>query len=65
VAQQVGLSIGISFGGLMLNLARGDGGALTPDRFVLPFLAVGAVTLLAGPIYRRLAPDAGAAVRGD
>ena len=63
VAQQIGLSIGISLGGLMLTLARGGGGALTPDRFVLPFLVIGAVTLAAGPVYRRLKSDAGAAMR--
>lgn len=65
VAQQVGLSIGISFGGLMLHLARGAGQApLTPDRFIIPFIAIGAVTMLAGPIYRRLPADAGASIRG-
>ena len=51
------------WGGLMLTLARGGGGALTPDRFVLPFLVIGAVTLAAGPVYRRLKSDAGAAMR--
>jgi hypothetical protein len=63
VVQQVGLAMGVSFGGIMLHVARG-GGALTPDRFVLPFLAVGAVTLLAAPVYLRLHPEAGAEMAG-
>ncbi len=65
VTQQVGLALGVSFGGMMLHLARGpDGVALTPDRFVFPFLAVGLVTLLALPVYLSLDKDAGAAISG-
>ena len=66
VTQQMGVSIGISFGGLMLHLARGgdDATPLTPERFVLPFLAVGVVSMIAGPLYRRLSPDAGASIGG-
>ena len=64
VVQQVGLALGISFGALVLHLTRGAGGALTPDRFTLPFIAVGAVTLIAGPFYQTLAADAGANVSG-
>ncbi|MBU4435283.1 MAG: MFS transporter [Alphaproteobacteria bacterium] len=65
VAQQVGLALGVSFGGAMLNLARGaDGGALTPDRFTLPYLAVGAVTMLALPLYLALDSDAGSNISG-
>ncbi len=64
VAQQVGLALGVSFGGAMLNLARGAGGALTPDRFTLPYVAVGAVTLLALPLYLALDKDAGASISG-
>ncbi|WNG41877.1 DHA2 family efflux MFS transporter permease subunit [Archangium violaceum] len=65
VTQQMGLSLGISFGGLMLHLARGgDDAPLTPHQFILPFIAVGVVTMLAGPLYRRMSPDAGASIRG-
>ncbi|HEX6859907.1 MAG TPA: MFS transporter [Caulobacteraceae bacterium] len=64
VTQQVGLALGISFGGMMLHLARGADGALTPDRFVLPFMAVGAVTLLAAFVYLPLDRNAGASVSG-
>lgn len=66
VTQQMGVSLGISFGGLMLHLARGgdDTTPLTPERFILPFIAVGVVSMLAGPLYRRLSPDAGASIGG-
>lgn len=64
VTQQVGLAMGVSFGGLMLHLARGAGGALTPDRFTLPYLAIGATTLLAALVYYRLDRNAGAAISG-
>ena len=66
VVQQVGLSFGVSFGGLVLHLARGHagGGALTPDRFVVPFILVGATSLLALPVYLRLPRDAGSAITG-
>ena len=65
VVQQLGLSFGVSFGALALHLARGpSGGALTPDRFVVPFLLVGAASLAAVPIYLRLVPDAGADLGG-
>ncbi|MFY0564390.1 DHA2 family efflux MFS transporter permease subunit [Archangium lansingense] len=65
VTQQIGLSLGISFGGLMLHLARGsDEAPLTPERFILPFIAVGVVSMLAGPIYRRMSPDAGSTIGG-
>lgn len=65
VTQQMALGLGISFGGLMLHLARGPGdGPLTPDRFVLPFIAVGVVSSLAGPFFRRLSPNAGAHIGG-
>jgi len=64
VAQQVGLALGVSFGGLMLHLARGDGAHLTPDRFTWPFVAIGVVTLLALPVYLRLDRDAGSAMSG-
>ncbi|HYE44645.1 MAG TPA: MFS transporter [Caulobacter sp.] len=63
VSQQVGMALGVSFGGLMLHLARGSG-ELTPSSFVLPYVAVGAVMLLAAPIYLRLDPKAGANISG-
>jgi EmrB/QacA subfamily drug resistance transporter len=64
VVQQVSMSLGVSFGGLVLHLARGHDGALTPDHFVIPFLAVGFTALLAAPFYMRLHPDAGAEIGG-
>ncbi|ATQ44929.1 MFS transporter [Caulobacter mirabilis] len=65
VTQQIGLAMGVSFGGLMLHLARGSGGQLTADRFTLPYIAVGATTLLAVLVYWRLDKDAGAAISGS
>ncbi len=64
VVQQVGLSLGVSFGALMLTLTRGGGGALTSDRFTVPFLMIGASTLLAQPIYAALKKDAGSEISG-
>lgn len=65
VTQQIGLAMGVSFGGLMLHLARGTSGVLTPDRFTIPYIAVGATTLLAIVVYWRLDKDAGAALSGS
>jgi hypothetical protein len=48
----------------MLHLARGHGAHLTPDRFTWPFVAIGAVTLLALPVYLRLDRDAGSEISG-
>jgi len=65
VSQQIGLALGVSFGGDMQHVARGlGGGDLNTGSFVLPYLAVGAVTLLAAPIYLSLHPRAGANVSG-
>lgn len=64
VTQQVGLSLGVSFGALMLSFTRGGGGALTPDRFTLPFLMIGVSTLLAEPVYVALRRDAGSEISG-
>jgi EmrB/QacA subfamily drug resistance transporter len=63
VLQQVGMSLGVSFGGLTLHLARGQG-PLTPANFVIPFLTIGAASLLAAPFYWRLSSDAGAEIGG-
>lgn len=64
VAQQVGMSLGVSFGALLLHLTRDGEASLTPERFVMPFVVVGAVTLLAVPVYWRLPADAGNAISG-
>jgi EmrB/QacA subfamily drug resistance transporter len=65
VTQQVGLSLGISFGGAVLHFTKGAGVALTPERFTLPYLAIGAVTLLALPVYWRLPASAGSSLQGE
>ncbi len=63
VIQQVSMSLGVSIGGLTLHLARGSG-TLTPDRFTMPFLVIGLLSLLAVPIYLRLPANAGAGIGG-
>ncbi len=63
VVQQVSLSLGVSVGGLALHLARGSG-ALTAERFVGPFVAIGVVSLLAIPVYLSLPRDVGAGIGG-
>lgn len=66
VTQQVGLTLGVSFGGAVLALAKGSPGTpLTADRFLLPYLAVGFTTFLALPVYLRLPASAGASLRGE
>jgi hypothetical protein len=60
----ISVALGVSFGGAVLHQARGAYGALPPDRFVLPYLAIGAVTLLAMPLYLALDKDAGANISG-
>jgi predicted MFS family arabinose efflux permease len=70
VTQQIGLALGVSFGGLMLSLTRGLGAevtsetALRSDAFTLPFLAIGLITLMAVPVYLALDPKAGANLSG-
>lgn len=64
VAQQIGMSFGVSFGALLLHLSREREGALVPEQFTLPFIVVGAVTLLALPVYLGLDRDAGANIAG-
>jgi EmrB/QacA subfamily drug resistance transporter len=64
VTQQVGLSLGISFGATVLHLVRGPANDLTPDRFTIPYLAIGAVTLLALPVFTHLSENAGQSLQG-
>ncbi len=65
VCQQIGLALGVSFGGLMLHAARGAGDTLTPESFTWPFIAVGATTLLSATIYWRLDRNAGSEISGN
>jgi MFS family permease len=65
VCQQIGLALGVSFGGLMLHMARGSGESLTPQSFTWPFIAVGATTLLSAIIYWRLDRSAGSEISGN
>jgi EmrB/QacA subfamily drug resistance transporter len=64
VTQQIGMSLGITVGALALHLTTLGGGPLTADRFVFPFLLIGAISLLAVPVYARLPRDAGQSISG-
>jgi uncharacterized membrane protein len=64
VSQQVGLALGVSFGGLMLHLARGARRRPDARPVHLPFVAIGLVTLLALPVYLALDKDAGSEISG-
>lgn len=64
VAQQIAMSLGVSFGGLLLHMTRGADAVLTPEQFVIPFIVIGATTLLAIPVYLRLPANTGAAITG-
>jgi EmrB/QacA subfamily drug resistance transporter len=60
IMQQVTISLGVSFGAVALSLSRQqEGGALTTQDFMIPFLAIGAIGLLALPGYIRLPRAAG------
>ena len=60
VIQQLSIGFGVSYGALMLHIARTGEGPLTTDRFVFPFLMIGMAALLAAPVYVGLKRDAGA-----
>ena len=56
VILQLSISMGITLGSLALQLVRisSGGQALTPSQFTVPFCFLGALALLATPIYARL-----------
>ncbi len=64
VCQQLSIGFGVSFGALLLHIARGGEGALTPDRFTMPFMMVGGAALLAVIPYLHLSRNAGEDVGG-
>ncbi len=65
VILQLSISMGITVGSLALQLVRlGSGHQLTPNDFTLPFCFVGALSLLAVPVYARLHREVGADMAG-
>ena len=64
VGQQITLSLGITVGGVMLQIAQGGSRALTPPDFVLPFLVVGGLAVLSVFFYGRMSASAGADISG-
>ncbi len=65
VVLQLSISLGITVGGLVLQLARiGSGGHIAPGQFTLPFMVVGGLSILAAPFYLRLPKDVGQDITG-
>ncbi len=58
--------MGITVGSLALQLVRisSGGQAITPSQFTLPFCFLGVLSLMAAPVYARLARDTGADMTG-
>jgi EmrB/QacA subfamily drug resistance transporter len=63
VIQQISLSFGISLAGVTLYYSAGTTAHFTASQFIVPFITLGAVTLLAIPVYTRLDAQAGAHMR--
>ncbi len=63
VIQQLSLSAGISFAGMTLYFSAGATSHFTAAQFEIPFMCLGAVALLAVPVYTRLHPAAGEHMR--
>ncbi len=65
VVLQLSISLGITVGSLALQLARvGSGGHISAAQFTLPFCVVGAMSMLAVPIYVGLNRDVGSDITG-
>ncbi len=66
VVLQLSISMGITTGSLALQLVRVGSGShgLTASDFTLPFCFVGALSLLAAPVYARLPREVGADMAG-
>jgi EmrB/QacA subfamily drug resistance transporter len=66
VGQQLALSIGVAFGGLVLDtVSRSHGGELGWADFLPAFVGVGLVAALCGLVFARLDPHAGADMSGQ
>lgn len=65
VVLQLSISMGITVGGLVLQLVRlGAGPKITPSQFTIPFCVVGVMSLLAVPVFARLPRDIGSDMSG-
>jgi EmrB/QacA subfamily drug resistance transporter len=65
VVLQLGIALGITFGGLSLHLMQMfNGPQLTPDQFSLPFAFIGFLSLMAVPVYLGLHREVGAEMSG-
>lgn len=63
VGQQLSMSIGISVAAMALTFTAGDGPIVRAD-FVIPFIVIGVISLLAVLAYWRLPTDAGQEMSG-
>ncbi len=64
VGQQITLSLGITVGGVMLQIAQGSSRGITPADFELPFLVVGGLSILSVIFYRKMPAGAGSEISG-
>ena len=66
MCQQLSQTVGVGTGAMVLYvlLAMKGGEALTPADFSVALLSVAAISLSAVPLFLRMSPDAGGAVRG-
>jgi EmrB/QacA subfamily drug resistance transporter len=63
VVQQLSLSFGISLAGATLYVSAGNTTPTLPGQFVMPFAALGIVSILALPVYAVLDREAGSHMR--
>lgn len=65
VAQQISLAMGVTIGGLALELwAQATGSAVGGEGFTFAFLVIAVIAAVPALIFARLAPDAGGEVSG-
>ncbi len=64
VIQQVSLSMGVTLGALLLHIVDAQGANFAPTVFVIPFIIVGFMALIAIPVYLALPANAGADMTG-
>jgi MFS family permease len=62
--QQISLSLGVTVASLTLHLASHGSKVMEPRTFIMPFVVLSALGLLAVPFYLRLKRDAGADIVG-
>lgn len=64
VAQQLGISIGISIGAMALTISSGGGEEIVRSDFILPFVVIGIIVALSAVVYWFLPATAGSEMSG-